>query len=283
MENENKLKIKNVETYTDDIVRVLADDKEGTIKKIIQEEEEKEKQKKNVSPESIKNKTSLLVGITLVIIAFASLVFAWVYSNKIVTVPVAPQFTSIIFTDKNSFNDISVFPEKDTAFAIFGLTHASDVKQKGVEGIYFTENNKVIGFSKLVSLIKGNFPQEGLSKISESFLFGVVNEETKDPFFLFKANSFQGIFPYMKIWEKKMFSDLHGFFGIDINTKTNYLLTKDFADGVVANKNARILYDNADNIALMYIFADDTSVIITNSVPATEEIINRLSSSKVKK
>ena len=80
-----------------------------------------------------------------------------------------------------------------------------------------------------------------------------------------------------------MFYDLHGFFGTDITVDTTYLVTKDFADGLVVNKSARILYDKDGKIVLMYVYADDTSVIITNTQEAAQEIMNRLSAGQIRK
>jgi len=80
-----------------------------------------------------------------------------------------------------------------------------------------------------------------------------------------------------------MFYDLHGFFGIGITSETNYLLTKNFEDGIVENKNARILYDNEGKIILMYVFADDTSVVITDTQETVHEIMLRLASGQIKK
>jgi len=80
-----------------------------------------------------------------------------------------------------------------------------------------------------------------------------------------------------------MLYDLYGFFGIKLSPETNYLFTKNFEKGIILNKNARILKDDNGKIVLMYIFANNNSIIITNSEQATKEIIRRLNSSKIKK
>jgi hypothetical protein len=85
----------------------------------------------------------------------------------------------------------------------------------------------------------------------------------------------------MRLWENNLLTDLHGFLGVNISSDTNYLFTKNFINGIVENKNARVLYDNSGNIVLMYIFADDNSIIITDSSNAAHEILLRLASSQV--
>ena len=80
-----------------------------------------------------------------------------------------------------------------------------------------------------------------------------------------------------------MLYDLRAFFEIPINSSTSYLFTKNFEDGVVKNKNARILYDQNGQIVLMYVFVDDTSLVIANKINAISEVMFRLSSSQLKK
>lgn len=104
-----------------------------------------------------------------------------------------------------------------------------------------------------------------------------------DLFILLKVNSFADVFTQMRAWENKMFTDLHGFFGVDIFADTSYLLTKNFVDGVVQNKNARILYDDTGKIVFMYVYVDESSVVITNTEATTREVILRVNSSRVKR
>ncbi len=88
-------------------------------------------------------------------------------------------------------------------------------------------------------------------------------------------------------WENKMFYDLHSFFKLDISSETQTLLTKNFINGILENKNARVLYqDNKEekpSIAITYIFADDHSVLITGSRAGAKEVMLRLASSQVEK
>ena len=100
---------------------------------------------------------------------------------------------------------------------------------------------------------------------------------------LLKMRSIPDIFEILRAWESKMFFDLHGFLGINISPETKYLLTANFEDGIVENKNARILYDLDRKIVIMYVFAEDNSVIITENNAAVREIILRLASSQIKK
>ena len=195
-----------------------------------------------------------------------------------------PQFSSIIFADQTNFLPVDGLTKEKIAETISNQANNTKVKTGGMEGIYLTENQKVIGFKQFATFMKSNLTTDQLSLISDNFLLGVLNEKnTKDLFMFLKVKSFSDIFPVMQNWESKMLYDLHGFFGVKLSPETNYLFTKSFEDGIVANKNARILRDNNGQIVLMYVFADDNSIVITNSENAVSEIILRLNSSQIKK
>lgn len=294
---ENKLKNKNVETYTADMVKAIESDKGGLIKKIIHEEEEHEAEKVNLSPGSKKNRIFMFVSVTLIILALAVLVFFAFFNKKINVIEIIPQAISVIFTDQTDFIPVDSLTKEKIAETISNQANNTKVKIGGVNGIYLTENKKIIEFDRFATLMKSNLTTDQLELISDNFLLGVfksglspsqmagksVSPNIGDLFMLLKVKSFAEIFPIMQSWESKMLYDLHGFFEVKLSPETNYLFTKSFGDGIVANKNARILKNNDGKIVLMYIFADNNSIIITNSENAISEVILRLNSSKIKK
>src|SRR3989339_739153 len=238
MEQEKEIKHKFVETYAEDMAKVIENDNSGLIKKIIHNEEEHEIEKINLSPESRKNKFFMFTGFVLIIIGLIVL------------------------------------------YSVSGV----DVKNGGVEGIYLISDKKIVGLRDFLSLIKGNLiPDENKILVSDNFLLGAVNGETKDFFILLKVRSITDIFDSLRAWENKMFFDLQGFFGVALSPETKYLLTKNLDDGVVENKNARILYDKDGKIVMMYVLANENSVIITNTIKSAQEIMRRLASSQIKK
>jgi hypothetical protein len=291
---ENKKENKIVQTYAEDMARVIGDNTQGLVKKIIHGEEEHEEEKKNLSPESKQNKIFMIVGFILLFLSLATLAYFVFFKKDLNTVAVEQQFVPIIFTDKNSFLEIAGFNKDEITQTVFNQANNTKVKTGGIEGVYLTENKQIVGLREFISLIKSTFaPDENPLLVNDNFLMGVVNDPTednssatypttKDFFILIKIRSIADIFDTMRSWENKMFYDLHGFFGVKINSDTGYLLTKDFENNVIENKNARILYDKDGQIVISYLFADDNSLIITNSIKATREIMLRLASAKKK-
>lgn len=289
MNQDNSLKSKVVQTYAEDMARALEDDKSGVIKKIIHGEEEHEKEKRNLSPESKRNRSFLLVGLVCIALGLTTL-FYLLQGKDVPTVPAVEaekKYTAPIFLDQNVSLEVKDLKKDPLAEAVASAVRNTKVKQGGVEGIYLAEDKKIIGLGRFLALIKSGFaPDSGAAKVSfvqDDFLMGVVKKEKGDFFILLKVRSTADVFDSLRAWEGKMFSDLHGFFGISISSQNKYLLTKEFEDAIVGNENARILYYDEGQIALMYIFADDNSVIITSTENAAEEIMSRLASSRVRK
>lgn len=288
MEN-NKLQKKYVETYTEDMVKAIENDKGGLIKKIIHEEEMNEALKKNLSPKSKKNKLFMLLSFTLIFLAVFVLILYIFFYDDINTAPVDYVPASIIFIDQTAFQPIDGLNKDKIAEVVSNKAKNTKVKSGGVESIYLTENKKVIGFKRFLEMTKSNYMLENIGFFGDNFLLGTVNKEKKSSpeddglFLLLKIRSFTDVFPIMKESETQLLNNMHGFFNVNVSPATNYLFTKDWQDGIIGNKNARILRNEAGDIVLMYVFINDSYVVVTNSEGASEEIILRLFSSQIKK
>lgn len=296
MEKDNKTlaevskEHKIAQTYASDMAGVIENDTQGLVKKIIHEEEESQAEKQNLSPQSRKNKTFMFLGIFLIILSLIILSYFVFLKKDNNTVGVESQLVPIIFNDKSTFFEVSGFKKDEITQTVLNQINNTKVRNGGVEGIYLTENNQIVGLQRFIALIKSSFiPSDNKILVSDNFMMGVVNGNTDSPatsdkgfFVLLKVRSTPDIFDSLRAWENKMFFDLHGFLGINISSDTNYLLVKNFDDAIIENKNARVLYDKDGKIIVMYVFADDNSVIITNSQNATHEIILRLASSQKK-
>lgn len=293
MEKNKDAKHGFVETYADDMAKVLEDDKNGIIKKIIHQEEEHEKEKISLSPESQKNKFFMFASFVFILTSLVIL-FYFIFVKKVDTIPVEKQFTPIIFVDQSNFIEAKGLTKDKIIEAILNKISITKINSGETEGIYLSYDKRVMGLREFIQLIKANFVPDVSSNniifVDDNFLMGVVNTESqsdstfgKDFFILLKMRSVTDIFDAMRAWEGKMFFDLHKFFNMNISSETKYLLSAVFADGIVENKNARILYDKDNKIVMMYVWADDNSVIITNTNSAAREIMRRLTSGQIKK
>ena len=237
----------------------------------------------------------MIIGIVCILAALSMWAFFFISKDSTI-VSVTPQFMPLIFSDKTNFIEVQDLDKDTITKNVSREVATGEVKQGGVEGIYLLENKNVIGLRRLLVLLESTFKPGATNLVSDNFLMGFVNNEVAsssssdisapsgsgDFFIIIKMRSIIDIFDSLRAWERKMFFDLHGFFGIDISPETNYLITKDFEDGIIQNKNARILRDQDGKIVLMYVFATENSLIISNTEKAVEEVMNRLAANQIK-
>ncbi len=292
MEENNKQPIpkpsnnKVVETYAEDMAEAIAHDHGGLVKKLIHEEEDKEQEQKNISPESKRNKLFALVGSILLLCSVALVLFLFL-NNKPRSVDVEMPFTSIIFNDTTSFIEITDLDKNKIIQRVRKEVENKEIKKGGLGGMYLTLNNNFVGLREFVTLMKMNFVIEQNEFVDDNFLMGFVDlgaveEESsiRDFFILIRMRSFTDIFEAVRVWEDKMFNDLYGLFGYSLSPEIAPLLVKDFENGIVQNKNARIVYqtdaEGNNTVAMMYAFVDDSHLVITTSEEVVREIITRL-------
>ena len=291
MEQPKKEIVKNklVQTYAMDMALVLSDTKEGLIKQVIDVEEKREIYNKDFFSVYKRNKLFAFLSLFLILIS-GLMIFFFLSSEKPLLFSVEKQITPIVF-DKSSFLEVKDLKKDEIVQTILHEISASNVKIGGIEIIALSINQHIILLKDFVSILKINLDINNNKFIDDNFLMGFVNNQNnqsnindvngKDFFILLKVSSNTDVFSYLRTWESKIFSDLHSLFGIEISGLNNYLITKDFEDGVVENRNARILYDKDRKIVMMYIFANENYVVVTNTLSSAREVMLRLASSKV--
>ena len=181
------------------------------------------------------------------------------------------------------------------------LTLESGIKGIGLSDLYLeneialmseSDKNTLIGLNsgfQLIRIPKAVIDLKEEDSITEPVKVDItkpvssIYKEGTDIFILLNIPEGKDVFTAMKTWENKMFSDLHEVFGIPLSLDTGYLLTKNFEDSIIQNKNARILKDGSGKVVLMYVYIDNNTLVITNTEEGAKEIIFRVNSSKVKK
>ncbi len=284
MENEENLKSKVVHTYSDDMVGALGENQSGTVRNLIEAEEEREKLKESYSPQSKKNQIFLAVGALLVVCSLAGIVYTVLIRNE-GSVSGPETYKPLIFSDKTKEIPVAGMKKETLSSAVYTEVEESILLAGKLESVYLTENKKVITLSRFMELLNSNLPKEAYGILGSKFSLGVTStpKNGKQIFVLMSSNSFQSIFPLMQAWEGKIFYDLHGLFGINLDPSTSYLLTKDFQNGILQNKNARILYKKDNTIAIAYVYLDERNILITNGEDAVKEIVLRKSSTQIPK
>lgn len=280
---EPELKNKKIETFADDMAGVLESNEPGLIKTIIQEQTAREENQKNNSPETTKNKIFMFVSILLVIISVSLIAFV-ILNKDLGIVSVKQRFNPLIFTDSSAVLDVADLSKRRFIEKIRTQVDTSPVDEGEIEALYLQNGNKILGLREFMQNIESTLDIKSKGDFFEdNFMLGFFDKGERDLFVLIKISSFIDVFENMLAWERKIFEEMHDLWGIELNADTSYLLTKDFVPGFAQNQNARILYDKDNNIVLMYVYVDDTSILITNTERTTREVMLRLAGSKVKK
>lgn len=284
MENEENLKSKVAHTYSDDMVGALGENQSGTVRNLIEAEEEREKLRESLSPQSKKNQLFLALGSLLFVCSLAGIVYT-VLTSQGGAVNGPSTYKPLIFSDKTKEIPVGGFNKDTLANTIYNEVENSTLSPGKLENIYLTENKSVISIARMMEILKSNLKPEAYDILGSKFSLGVLYTQKKErhPFVLMTTKSFQGIFPIMKEWEGKMFYDLHGLFGLSLDPSTSYLMTKDFENGILQNKNARILYTKDNTIAIAYVYLDESNILLTDSEDVVKEIILRFSSTQIPK
>lgn len=282
MESDEKFKSKVVHTFSDDMVNSLGENQDGSLRQLIKEQEEREEYVASMSLQSPENKVFIGISTALIFLSLLGLGYI-IFVRNSQSVFVEKQFSPIIFVDRTQFVPIDNLKKDQVINTLKGALTLSTVREGAIDGYYLTENKKILDLTKFAEITAPNLPNALLDIADPSFLVGVVKTTKNETFVLIKVKSFEDVFVEMQKWEDKMFLDLHDLFGLPLGKENNALLNEDFEDGFVDNKNARILYHPNGTIALMYVYANDTSIIITRSNLAAREVMRRLAGSAISK
>lgn len=283
MQPDNKPKKVVVETYANDMADVLQDNSEGLVRKIIDEEERKQEEKRD----PIARKNNLLAITSLALFAIGLALFAFIFQSRGPrTVEIGQEINPIIFTDRTSLIKIDGLKKSEIITSILNESQSGQVKLGGLAGVYLFEKERGIGLRRFLNILESSLAlPENPVLVSDSFMLGRVKidpEVGSGMFLLMQSRAQVDIFESVRNWERKMLYDLAALFEIDIMGDNAKLLAKNFEDSIVENKNARILYDNDKNPILLYVFADNNNVIFAESREAAKEAMLRLQSKKTK-
>jgi hypothetical protein len=121
-------------------------------------------------------------------------------------------------------------------------------------------------------------PSSLLRTLSQHYLFGVYHDATgSTPFLLLTTDSYQSAFAGMLSWERSLFDDFYQLFAISIEGQNATLFNSAFVDGTIKNLDARILRDGSGNPALIYLFLNNKTLLITTNGAPVNELLARIS------
>lgn len=276
---------KGVHTLNQDISHEAEAGTPGTIKAIIDAAEGKEEEKEKTTIHYSVNQLYMIFGFIALILS-AGLLYYFIFfiaKEKTTVTPFAQSVKSLFVVDKSESIELSGLTKTKIIKAMHDVSEKAVLPEGQVESFTLNLNKQKISLNNFLSLIEANLVLPTGNVFSQDFMFGVYNSSGNNPFIILQVKNMNDAFPAMRSWEHKMLYDLGGVFGYELSPETQYLLTKDFEDVIVQNKNARILYDEFGSPALMYVYLDDTTILITDFPSVASEVIERHARSNVRK
>lgn len=139
---------------------------------------------------------------------------------------------------------------------------------------------------EVMALLSPNMPENLSRALQPEFIMGVHVFDGNQAFIVFRTDAYQQAVAGMLDWEYAMRAELSPFFnrnprprtpGEQTNsTTTPRVIPSSFVDRVVRNHDARVLYNEAGDIILLYAFLDQRTIAVTTNESTLFELASRL-------
>jgi len=290
--NNDKLEPKNLRTYTSDMADVVRENEMSVIKIAVAEQKRHEMEAMyKKSQGSNLTKFLLLVGAIVLIIGGVLGAYYLLKKKEAIVAPteIKKSIESFISFDKESFIDMTnATSSADVISAIRKEMSAGSVGS--IHALFPTTSVSgtpaLLPVQKFFSLMKSTAPGPLSRSLKDQYMIGThtsIKDASKPHLFLiFQTNDFNVAYGGMLKWEDTLLDDLFGLFDINVSDSRAELFERPFKDIIIANIDARILYDSEGNEVLYYIFLDDDKIVITDNQETIKEILTRLITKKTK-
>lgn len=272
-----------IRTYASDMASAIKDGQGSVVKIAMAEHKKRENELENASPESKKNLFFIIGALACLVLGIAG--FLYFFAQQIpdsVQINQTVNSTSLIFAESVRKMDVSSLSKEQLESALQQEIKTAQIRLDTVENVYMINGatGPVLQTAQFFSQLKTSAPDALLRSLQPSFMFGIYNFDTTQPFLILKTTSRDIAFAGMLEWESKLFDDMYGIFNIDVSGDKKILFEKKFQDALIKNRDARVLKDDNGAIVLFYVFTDDNTIVITKDPKTLEEVTNRLNIKK---
>ena len=190
------------------------------------------------------------------------------FADKVETVDITDRIPTTIKRMLASLRDSSYDPRGSVVQVIPVKTVSSDSKTTLTP----------LTLRELFTLLKISFPNEYMSSLSDTFMFGWYAAEQKNhPYLILKSSSYDYTFAGMLEWERHIESDFYPLFTLtDSSPLQRFSAEFRFIDSTLDNVDVRILKDPAGKVHVVYGFVTKNLLLVTTDVVPFVEITKRL-------
>ncbi len=269
-------------TFSTDLAQAVRKDEMSVIKVAMAEDKRRHEVENEESPKSPKNRAYVIFGIIFIILAVGGIAAAFIVKKSRTPDIISGEVSTPSIIKAEATTSIEVGGAEAGKIVDLTRTALKNVSAKDGEvvNIYYTDSTagikRTIVTGEFMGGIKSAIPAPLLRSLANAFMLGIYTKATaRHPFLIFKTNDHSIAFANMFIWEKKLFSDLYLPFNFPADESS---FTGKFTDLLVENKDTRVLQKDDGTILLIYGFADENTIIITDSIESFKEILRRLQS-----
>lgn len=285
-------KASGLQTFSHDMATAMKDSQGSVVKIAMAEQKKREEDMLFNSPSAPANKRYLLV--TIILVAFSLLAIGLYFflrtdtSTPATTTTETQAISSLIRAESHT----AVALDSTSSDILRSRIAAASIATTGIRGtideLYFVPRAGApygsVSVNTFWNLIGTTMPGSLSRTFGNKYMYGVYEgAATKVPFILMTTDSYQSAFAGMLDWERTMFDDVYEILGISVEGDNQSLFAQKFTDGTIKNKDARILRDAHGTPALLYVFLDDNTLLITPSAEPIDEISARLSATLIKR
>ncbi len=268
-----------IRTFSSDLADAVKHNEMSVIKVAMAEQKHREEAAEQFSPASATNRRYIILGFIIVVLAVGGILFAYnSKSNKTPEIiPTETKIQSLIPADATTSIEVGGQTETDVPELISSAVTNVSSTDGGIVDIYLTNSENgtklLVSTSTFFTLIKSQIPPALLRTLSSRFMLGVVTSAgASHPFIILKTTDYETAFAAMFTWERKLYSDFY----IPLSLNGGAVFDKKWADLLVENKDTRILLSDKNDVALLYSFIDEHTIVITDTVATFKEVRKRL-------
>lgn len=268
-----------IRTFSSDLADAVKHNEMSVIKVAMAEQKHREQEAEQLSPASATNKRYIILGFVIVVVAALGVLFVYnTKSNKtpVVVTPIETKIQSLIPADATTSIEIGGQSDTDVTSLIQTAIANVTTRDSGIVDIYLTDSSsgtkKTIDVTRFFTSIKSQIPLALLRTLNTRFMLGVIESGGNHPFIILKTNDYETAFAAMFTWERKLYSD----FFVPLSLKGGAVFDKKWSDLLVENKDTRVLLSDKNDVALLYSFIDEHTIVIADTVATFKEVRKRL-------
>lgn len=279
-------------TYRQDVAGVMHDQKTSLVQLVLAEQRERRKRERETSPTSRKNLPLIILSVVFLIAAVGTVYYLFFILAPANTTLEDMRVTPLVFSEKNTEISVSNKDKKTLNKEVSSAIENKDLRLDAIEYVFFTDitptqtpkgvvqQKTLISSNKFFELFDLELPSIILRSLRPEFMFGVHAFNKNQPFLILKTDYYDNAFAGMLEWEDSAPSDLLPLF--DQSEQVPELSQRKWGDLVIKNKDTRVLRNFDDSIALVYMFKDQRTLIITTNEDTLLEVSRRLDTAQEK-